>query len=160
MVPYQTLFVQLQQKHIQYLVAGGFAVNFHQIQRATVDLDLIVHLERSNVLEFVHLMDKLGYVPRIPVKSEELADPNKRAEWIVDKGLMVFSFIHSLSHYETVDVFIQEPKPFAELYQRRLEVKAFGAIIDVIGKDDLIEMKRLAGRDKDLFDIQQLEKKK
>ncbi|MBI3534622.1 MAG: hypothetical protein HY072_03945 [Deltaproteobacteria bacterium] len=160
MIPYQTLFTQLQQRHIEYLVAGGFAVNFHQIQRATVDLDLIIHLERSNVLEFVRLMNELGYVPRIPVKAEELAEPDKRASWIADKGLMVFSFVHSKSSYETVDVFVQEPKPFAELYQRRLALKAFGSVIDVLGKSDLIEMKRLAGRDKDIFDIQQLEKKK
>lgn len=160
MVPYQTLFVQLRKQNIKYLVAGGFAVNFHQIQRATVDLDLIVHLEQSNVLKFVRLMEELGYIPNIPVNAQELADPDKRASWIADKGLMVFSFVHSKSTYETVDVFVQEPKPFSELYQRRLEVKAFGSTIDVLGKNDLIEMKQRAGRDKDLFDIQQLEKNK
>ncbi len=160
MVPYQKVFVELQQRNIRYLVAGGFAVNFHQVQRATVDLDLIVHLEKPNVLEFVKLMNELGFVPRIPVKAEQFADPIERARWIDEKGLMVFSLMNSQHSFETIDVFVQEPSPFEELYQRRLEVKAFGSVIHVIGKEDLIQMKRIAGRDKDLFDIQQLEKKK
>lgn len=54
MVPYQKLFKLLAQHKIQYLVADGFAVNFHQVQRATVDLDLILHLETKNILAFVN----------------------------------------------------------------------------------------------------------
>ncbi|MBK9292942.1 MAG: hypothetical protein IPM57_00600 [Oligoflexia bacterium] len=160
MGPYQTLFTQLQKNNIQYLVAGDFAVNFHQIQRATVDLDLILHLEKSNVLKFVKLIQEMGFSPRIPVKAEDLADPQIRSNWVNEKGLMVFSFIHSKNPFEVIDVFVQEPKPFLELFERRLAIKAFGSTINVVGKEDLIEMKRLAGRDKDLFDISQLEKKK
>ena len=128
-------------------------------QRATVDLDLIVHLEKSNVLAFVEVMLALGYVPRAPIKAEDLADPIQRQRWISEKGMMVFSFIHSRNSYEVVDVFVREPKPFAELYAHRLTISAFSSSIEVVGKDDLIEMKRTAGRDKDLFDIQQLKKK-
>ncbi len=160
MVPYQDLFKLLSQRKIRYLVAGGFAVNFHQVQRATVDLDLIVQLEKKNILDFTVIMKELGYSPRVPVKAEDLADPIIRNQWIRDKGMMVFSFIHFKNPFEVVDTFVDEFKPFDELYQRRLSVNAFGIVIDVIGKSDLVEMKKLAGRDKDLFDIQQLEKKK
>lgn len=160
MVPYQKLFTSLSANGIHYLVAGGFAVNFHQVQRATIDLDLILHLEKSNVLRFVKIMQELGYRPRVPVNAEQLADPDERARWIQEKGLMVFSFIHAKNAFEVVDVFVEEPKPFDELYKRRLTIQAFGIAIDVLGKNDLIEMKRTAGRERDLFDIQQLEKEK
>lgn len=160
MVPYKDLFIQLEKSGIQYLVAGGFAVNFHQVQRATVDLDLIVHLEKSNILNFIALMKTLGFEPKIPVKTEQLADPAIRKQWITEKGLMVFSFFHPKNSYETVDVFVDEPKPFLELYSRKLSVKAFGSIITVLGKNDLIEMKKSAGRDRDLYDVSQLEKTK
>lgn len=42
MVAYKDLFVALEKHKIEYLVAGGFAVNFHQVNRATADLDLIL----------------------------------------------------------------------------------------------------------------------
>lgn len=105
-------------------------------------------------------MSELGYIPRIPVDAHQLADPVERKNWINNKNMMVFSFIHSKHSFEVVDIFIQEPKPFEELYKNRLEVKAFNSVIDVLGKSDLIEMKKDAGRDKDLFDVQQLEKTK
>ena len=70
MILYQKLFQELHKSGIRYMVAGGFAVNFHQVQRATMDLDLIVHLERSNILHFVDVMTKLGYVPRLAVKPK------------------------------------------------------------------------------------------
>ena len=47
MISYKKLFVELYENKIKYLVAGDLAVNLHQVQRATVDLDLIVHLEKS-----------------------------------------------------------------------------------------------------------------
>lgn len=160
MVLYKDLFIGLHQNQIQFLVAGGFAVNFHQVQRATVDLDLIIWLEKANVEKFVALMKSLGFLPRVPVNPIDLADETKRKDWIANKNMKVFSFYHSKNNFEVVDVFVDEPKPFSELYSRRMELNAFGATISVLSKADLIEMKRAAGRDKDLFDIDQLLKKK
>lgn len=159
MVPYQRLFEALAKEKVRYLVAGGFAVNFHQVQRATVDLDLILHLETENILTFVKIMNELGFSPRVPVKAEALANAENRKQWIEEKGMRVFSFVHNKNAFEVVDVFVEEPKPFGELFERRLNVKAFGNEIAVVGKADLIQMKREAGRDRDLFDISQLEKK-
>jgi len=49
--------------------------------------------------------------------------------------------------------------PFSELLSRELQVKAFGTVLHVIGKEDLIVLKERAGRDKDLYDVRQLQKK-
>lgn len=159
MVPYRKVFEELEKQKIHYLIAGGFAVNFHQVQRATVDLDLILHLKKENILRFVKLAKRLGFVPRLPVKAEELAEETKRKEWIATKGMMVFSFINPRNPLEVIDVFTQEPIPFNALWSRRLEVDAFGSKLKVLGKTDLIALKKKAGREKDKFDIQQLEKK-
>ena len=159
-VPYQTLFTELAQRGIRYLVAGGFAVNFHQVQRATMDLDLIVHLESSNLVKFVELVTELGFVPRVPVPARELADEAKRAVWLKDKHMKVFSFYHPKNSFEVLDIFIQEPRPFDDLDKNKILIQAFGVQVPVVGVDDLIEMKKEAGRDKDLFDISQLRKKK
>lgn len=158
MTPYREVFEKLEKLKIRYLVAGGFAVNFHQVQRATVDLDLILHLENDNVLRFVSLMKALGYIPRLPVDPADFSNEKIREQWINEKHMMVFSFIKPDNPFETIDIFVREPMPFDELWKHRLEVPAFGLKIKVIGKRDLIALKKLSGRDKDEFDIQQLEK--
>lgn len=158
MVPYRKLFEELERRCIRYLVAGGFAVNFHQVQRATVDLDLILDLEQSNALAFVQMMSDLGYRPKIPVQAEDFADASLREKWIEEKGMMVFSFMHAQNLLETIDVFVREPRPFGELWDRRFEVRAFDLTIRVLGREDLITLKREAGREKDNFDIRELER--
>ncbi len=158
MVPYRKIFEELEKRKIRYLVAGGFAVNFHLVQRATVDLDLIIHLKKQNVLAFTKMMTELGFVPRVPVKPEDFADKKKRQEWIKSKGAAVFSFINPRNPFETVDIFMEEPFPFDKLWKRRFEASAFGYNIKVLGKKDLILLKEKSGRAKDLFDIQQLKK--
>lgn len=156
---FQDLFIQLEKEGIEYLVAGGFAVNLHQVQRATMDLDLILHLTKENILKFNKLMVAQGFQPRLPVNPDEFADPDIRQSWIKDRSLVVFTFINSKNPMENIDIFASEPKPFNELISRATKVTAFGASINIVGLEDLIEMKEKAGRDKDLFDIQQLKKK-
>jgi hypothetical protein len=159
MVPYRTIFEELHKTPVRYLVAGGFAVNFHQVQRATVDLDLILQIESENISKFVELMNSLGFSPRVPVNAKDFANDTIRKQWMEEKGMMVFSFIHAENPLEVVDVFCEEPIPFKDLWASRLEVSAFGITIPVVGKKHLIELKERANREKDRFDVEQLKKK-
>lgn len=159
MALYRDVFLKLARHKIKYLVAGGFAVNFHQVQRATMDLDLIVHLEEKNTKKFITVMNLLGFKPRVPVDATDFANDAIRQKWIKDKEMQVFSFFHLSNPYEIIDVFVHEPKPFAELKKNAIYISAFGIRIPVTGLRDLIEMKKSAGRDKDKFDVAQLKKK-
>ncbi|MBF0106769.1 MAG: hypothetical protein HQM16_15770 [Deltaproteobacteria bacterium] len=160
MVPYKDLFIALDKSDVRYLVAGGFAVNFHHINRATADLDVVVHLTEENIIAFDKVMTELGYRPRLPVTGKEFAKKENRDIWINEKNMVVFSYIHPKNFFELIDVFVEEPMPFESLYQNRLVVEAFGVTIPVVGIDDLITMKQNTGRDKDLFDANMLRKKK
>lgn len=155
---YNQILLTIEEAKISYLVAGGFAVNFHKIQRSTMDLDLIIHLKKNNVLKFVAVMKKLGLIPRVPVNPESFADEKCRREWIEEKNMKVFSFINPDNLLLVVDVFVYEPKPFEEMWQRRLLVDYASAKISVVGLNDLLDLKKAAGRDKDLLDIKLLEK--
>ncbi len=157
---YAEIFKKLHENKIAYLIAGGIAVNLHQIERATFDLDLILHLNKKNILKFNLVMQQLGYQPKLPVKADDFADAKKRKFWIKEKNMLVFSFIKTNSPLELVDVFVKEPKPFMEMYKRKLELSAFGGKIYVLGIQDLIDLKIKAGREKDLFDLFQLQKLK
>lgn len=156
MVPYSDILRAISHAGVRYLVAGGVALNLHQLMRMTVDLDLIIHLEVNNVKKFVHVMKTLGFQPKVPVDPMDFADEQKRKSWIMEKNMVVFSFINLKNPMEMVDVFVQEPYPFDELYQRRYDVQVGDATVAVLGAEDLIALKEAAGRAKDLYDIKLL----
>lgn len=143
---------------VRYLVAGGLAVVAHGYVRFTADVDLIVDLEPENVRRAMAALAKLGYRPRAPVRLEEFADPAKRAEWIRDKGLTVFS-LFSADHSATeVDLFVEVPIDFEQAYRiaARMEV-APGVVATFIGLAELMRLKQQAGRAQDLLDIEKLQ---
>jgi predicted nucleotidyltransferase len=55
-----------------------------------------------------------------------------------------------------VDLFVSEPFDFASAYQRRFEVPIGAATVTVVGLEDLLALKRDAGRPQDLSDIEAL----
>ncbi len=150
------LLKAVEKAGIQYLVVGGMAVNFHGIIRPTKDIDFIVYLETNNLLKFCKLMTDLGYRPKVPVKAEDFADPEKRRDWIENKNMIVFCFYHQDDLMNVIDVFVEHPLPFEEIYARRTLVPLGEVDISVIGIPDLIKLKEKAGRMQDLADIRAL----
>ncbi len=144
---------------VRYLIAGGVAVVAHGYVRYTADLDLIFELSEGNLRPAVTALAGLGYRPTAPVPLEAFADGPTRADWIRTKGLTVLS-LHSPQHPQTVvDLFVEEPFDFAKAYTAaaRMEVAA-GLPATFVGLDDLLTLKRQAGRPKDQIDIDHLEK--
>jgi hypothetical protein len=147
----------LQDRDVRYLIVGGLAVVAHGYVRLTADVDVFLDLERANVTRALEGLGSLGYRPRAPVPLADFADETKRASWVRDKDLKVFS-LHSPEHPATeVDLFVEAPCDFATAYGRakRQEV-APGAVATFAGLDDLLEMKARAGRDQDREDVQRL----
>jgi len=154
---YQQVLSSLSKAKVKYLVAGGIAMNLHGLARATFDLDLVVFLEKENVLKFVKTMKRLGYKPKVPVRPEEFADERKRKEWIEKKNMVVFSFYHSKNPMDLIDVFVYHPRPFNEMFRARKTVDLLGQKIHAVSLKDMLYMKRKAGRPKDSFDLRFLE---
>ena len=141
---------------VQYLVVGGVAVVLHGHLRTTADLDLVVRLERENVLRAMHALTGIGYRPRAPVAAEELADEKVRESWVRDKGLTVFSLWSSLAPALEVDLFVREPFDFAEVHARALKVPLQDTFAWVVSLPDLIALKSQVRRPRDLEDIEAL----
>ena len=98
----------LNEARVDYIIAGGVAVVAHGYMRFTADLDVILHLEKNNVLNAMKALKKLGYKPRAPVAMESFADEKERQRWIDEKNLNVLSF-WSKDHVATeIDIFVQE----------------------------------------------------
>lgn len=124
---------------------GGVAVVLHGYLRTTADLDLIVQLERENILRAIRALGDLQYRPRAPVPAEAFADREVREQWIREKDLV------------EIDLFVTEPFEFDAVYSRALRVPLKRTEATVIGLEDLIALKRQVGRPRDEEDIAALE---
>lgn len=155
---YDDVFRALADAQVRYVVVGGVAVVLRGHARLTVDLDLVLDLERENATRAVDAMLGCGLLPRLPVDAHQFADPDVRADWVANRNLMVFSFYDPDDPVRVLDVFAQDPMPFAELAEGADDIVLDRARVPVASVRDLIAMKRTAGRPKDLEDIAALER--
>jgi len=147
-------------KGIKYLIVGGLAVNLYGIPRVTQDIDIIISMDKENIYKINRALKELGYVPRLPVNPDDLADKNILNEWIKTKNLKAFSFYHKTDAYKVVDILIVHPLDFKEAYRRKTIKKVGNIEIFLVSIDDLILLKQNIGRAQDLSDVQLLKKVK
>ena len=154
---FEPIFSALNERELRYVVVGGTAVVLHGYVRLTVDLDLVVDPAPAASRHAVEALTGLGLRPRLPVDPSAFADPDQRRIWVEERNLRVFSMWDPDDPLREVDLFVEEPIPFEDLWQRSVEVKVGSVSVRVASKTDLIRMKRLAGRPRDLEDIEALE---
>lgn len=147
----------LSEAKVRFLVAGGLAVNAHGVVRLTHDVDLVIQLHPDNIRYAFQALERIGYRPSVPVTDAQFADDATRQDWIEQKGMQVLNF-WSDEHRETpLDVFVTEPFPFDEEYEKAA-VRAVAGMDDVrfVSLPTLLRMKEAAGRKKDMGDIEDL----
>ncbi len=148
-------------KHkIRYLIIGGLGVNLYGVPRTTQDIDLVIAMDRENILRLVGLLTGLGYRPRLPVEAEKLADPREVKDCIENRNLKAFSFTHGTSAYKVVNIVLVHPLDFEGAFGRRTVKTVQGVEFNLASIDDLIECKKFSGRAQDLTDIALLHKAK
>jgi hypothetical protein len=154
---YGELLTALNGAGVRYLVAGGLAVNLHGFVRMTTDIDLMIGLDEGNARAALDVFGGLGYVTAVPVPAAGPADAGERERWIADKGAVVFTFVHARRSIEHIDVFLDPPIDFGRAWEGRAVFTVGGLDIPVVSLEDLIVMKKAAGRASDLSDARQLE---
>lgn len=157
MALYEPMFVALNAARARYVVVGGFATVLHGFARLTADVDLIVDLEPSAARTTITTLTALGFRARPPVDPLTFAVEEIRRTWIDEKGMRVFSMWDPAAPMREVDLFVDSPLPFDELWARSEIVDLGGIPIRIASIRDLITLKRLAGRSQDLQDIEALE---
>lgn len=147
----------LNRARVRYLVVGGVAVVLHGYLRTTADLDIVIHLEPENSLRALDALTGLGYRPRSPVDPSSFVDKEIRRQWLQEKNLKVFSMWNPAHPGFEVDLFVEEPFDFDEVYGRALRVPLERIEATVVALDDLLAFTREAGRPLDLQDVAALE---
>lgn len=154
---YDDVHAALHAAGVRYVVVGGTAVVLQGYARMTVDLDLALDLSPDSALTAVTVLQRIGLRPRLPVPAEQFADPAVRRGWVEHRNLLVFSFFDPDEVLREVDLFATEPVPFEDLHREADLVELAGTAVRVASRRHLIEMKRAAGRPRDLDDIAALQ---
>lgn len=154
---FEPIFQILNTAGVRYVVVGGLATVLHGYARMTADVDLAVDLAPEEAIKMIRALVGKGFRPQVPVPPEAFADPDAREVWLRDKHMLAFSLVDQVNSMRVVDLLLKPDVPFEELLARSEEVALNNTTVRIASVDDLIALKRHAGRPQDLADIQQLE---
>jgi hypothetical protein len=145
------ILVTLAEYGLDFVVVGGIAVQTHGYIRGTNDVDIVA---RPTALNFSRLSEALADL-RAELRgpgSLKLTDPNQmlRAPLIpVITKAGPLDIVH-------IDHLAGAPGTYDRLRNSALSVRLRDHEVAVAGLEDLIRMKRAAGREADLMDIEAL----
>lgn len=142
---------------MRYVVVGGLATVLHGYARTTADVDLAVDLAPEAATKMVRALVARGFRPQVPVAPEDFANAAVREVWLQEKHMRAFSLVDPANPMRVVDLLLKPEVPFEELLSRSQEVMLNKTTIRIASLDDLIALKREAGRPQDLADVVQLE---
>jgi predicted nucleotidyltransferase len=146
------ILAALERHGVRYVLIGGLAANAHGVRRATRDVDIIVDRGRDNLERLAEAVRELEVGS--PVVDSRLRELDPLDPRDLERAANV-----SLETIEGELDVMNEAKgapPFERLLRRAVVVEVFGTRVPVAGVDDLIALKRAAGRDVDFRDIADL----
>lgn len=136
----------LRDAGLRYAIVGGMAVTIHGAVRTTKDIDLLV--VEQDIPRILDLLRPLGYIfVALPLTFEAGTARERRIQRV--------SKIEGGEHL-CVDLIITNAI-FAGLLDDTIEVQLPEGPLQVLSREGLIRMKRIAGRDQDLADLARLE---
>ena len=154
-IPYGEVFRELNREMINYAVCGGAAVVMLGFARLTMDLDLIVDLDKKNLGKLYDALIKLGYKINIPLLREDFINKDKLGQLEASKNMKVVSFYNTNDPFKVIDVGVNLPY-IQEILKNKKNIDAGDLSIPTIFIDDLIKMKEELARPKDLIDVENL----
>jgi hypothetical protein len=146
------LFRALARHEVDYLTIGGIAVQAHGGQRLTQDLDVAIAASTDNVTRLAGALVELD--------ARILGPDGQRSQSVPSAPLLASSDQwHLITVHGPLDILTLPAHlgSFEEIRARAHEVPLGDLSIPIVHRDDLVKMKRAAGRPQDLADIQLLE---
>ena len=132
----------LNRAEVEYLLVGGYAVNYYGYHRFTEDIDFWIAVSDEN-------FDRLLAAIR-DFFGEDLAGLDKK--FLQNNESLFLGGVPN-----KIEVFKNASGlKFTEAYPRRLEATIEGLPVKMIGLTDLKTNKRASGRNKDLADLDNL----
>jgi predicted nucleotidyltransferase len=134
---------------VEFVVIGGVAVQAHGYLRATADLDVVPKPTLLNLSRLAEALSDLDARPRRATLPVDVTDP----QLLKRVPLAPLTTRYGRLDLLNIDHVSGAPRSFEELAARALTVNLDGIAVSIVGLDDLLRMKRAAGRPQDLTDI-------
>lgn len=130
---------------VKYLIVGGYAVAYHGYPRYTKDLDFWIWASPVNAEKIILSIQDFGF-GSLGLQADDFLTPNN----VIQIGYAP-NRIDLITQIEGMD--------FEQCFAQRQDANFEGVAIHFIHFDDLIQSKMIAGRAKDLVDVEALEKR-
>ena len=130
----------LNSNDVEYLIVGGYAVNYYGYSRATADLDIWIAINAGNADRVARVLREFGFAN---TQAATFLEPAK----IIRMGVPPVR-VEILTSVSGVD--------FADCYARRVTADLDGVSANVIDVTDLKRNKAASGRLKDRLDLEEL----
>ena len=134
----QRLFARLE---VRWFLFGAQAAILHGVARLSADIDVTVDLADRSARELVDVFSEAGFDLRVADVDHFVSQTR------------VLPFVHRLSRIP-VDVVLAGPGLEEQFFEGAEQREISGVAIPVAGAADLIAMKVLAGRPRDLEDVE------
>jgi hypothetical protein len=146
------LFKALAQRHVEYVTVGGIAIQAYGGQRLTQDLDVAIAASAENIERLASAL--------LDLDARIVGPDGQRSKSVPTAPLLASSDQwHLITPHGPLDVLTLPAHlgSFADMRARAHEVPLGDLSIPIAHREDLLEMKRTAGRPQDLADVRLLE---
>jgi predicted nucleotidyltransferase len=140
----ESLLKSLKENKVQFVIIGATAFPVHGYSRATLDIDIFIRPETANAEKTLSALEEFGY-DITDITVDELLTKK-----ILIRQYLVETDIHP--HVKGVS--------FDDVWKNKVKAKFGNTFVWFASLDDLIEMKKAAGRPKDREDLKYLLKLK
>ena len=142
----------LKRHNVKYAIIGGYALAFHGIVRATMDVDLVISLTQAQLKNVEQALQSLRLTSRLPLNAIEVF--RFRKEYIKKRNLIAWSFVDFSDPTRAVDILLITS--LTAFNTKTFTIKNYK--IEVVSLKDLLKMKQRSKRTKDQLDIQLIKK--
>jgi predicted nucleotidyltransferase len=140
----ENLLKSLKGHKVKFVIIGATAFPVHGYSRATLDIDIFIKPEKSNAEKTLVALKNFGYDVKDVTVDELLTKKILIRQYLVETD--IHPYVKGVS--------------FDEVWKNKVKSKFGDTFSWFASLDDLIKMKKAAGRPKDIEDLKYLTKLK
>lgn len=140
----ESLLKSLKEHRVKFVIIGATAFPVHGYSRATLDIDIFIMPETSNAEKTLSALKNFGY------DVQDIA-----VDELLTKKILIRQYLVETDIHPSV-----KGVSFEEVWKNKVKAKFGDTFAWFASLNDLIKMKRAAGRPKDIEDLKYLLKLK
>lgn len=143
---HRVVLQKLIEKKVDFMLIGGYAVNYYGYNRATADMDVWINPDNANKLLLLETLSALDFDEEgmTEIKRWDFAQPQKFHVFQKPFQTEFMTHISGIKYHNAKEIAVK--------------ADIDGLMLTVIHINSLIQNKKASGRTKDLADAENLEK--